>query len=521
MMPGQYVAIVKFESENPDYCGDWIEPFSIIRIPVEKPTPAALTFECEDWETGEGVLQDAFPDLDETWYEFVPDATADDGSVSLRSARAAGSYQACFRLKYPETHEWAGESEETKEVWVPWTIALQEFDPGAPEVTYWGTAYDNTTTTVDYTGEPVWVRPWWTQAKDTDGRFPEWFTHWDSDIDRPTTNRLSSAVFYLEGDDDSEGLVGYHTNADGSFEKVTAEQVYAWVFGVDVGDEHLTVESGDKVWYRTDDDGWKVPLGVGEDQAEGAEGYVVARDYAYADRLGVKDPGTYMAYIAFDDGTGFASTSQAETTVVVREEQSVSERFTAAVNAVPGNKAGEGKGQVDAATAIYETMTEEEKALISPETMDLYNEELAAFTKGRQFRSGDDYYKVLSNGDVTYLKPASRDIRDVKVPNQVKKGKFYFKVIKVSNNAFRDCRNLEWAVISRDVYVFGQNIFAGDGDLKKVRVLGTGFRSGKVTDAFEGTGKNLTVKVPGDKVDEYQELFKNEGRLKGKVVAAS
>jgi hypothetical protein len=206
---------------------------------------------------------------------------------------------------------------------------------------------------------------------------------------------------------------------------------------------------------------------------------------------------------------------------VVREEQSVSERFTAAVNAVPGNKGGEGKGQVDAATAIYETMTEEEKALISPETMDLYNEELAAFTKGRQFRSGDDYYKVLSNGDVTYLKPASRDIRDVKVPNQVKKGKFYFKVIKVTNNAFRDCRNLEWAVISRDVYVFGQNIFAGDGDLKKVRVLGTGFRSGKVTDAFEGTGKNLTVKVPGDKVDEYQELFKNEGRLKGKVVAAS
>ena len=123
-------------------------------------------------------------------------------------------------------------------------IALQEFDPGAPEVTYWGTAYDNTTTTIDYTGEPVWVRPWWTQAKDTDGRFPEWFTHWDSDIDRPTTNRLSSAVFYLEGDDDSEGLVGYHTNADGSLEKVTAEQVYAWAYGVDVGYQYTQYRQG-------------------------------------------------------------------------------------------------------------------------------------------------------------------------------------------------------------------------------------------------------------------------------------
>ena len=250
-MPGQYVAVVSFTSDNPDYCGDWIEPFAINKIPVEKPTPAALTFECGNWETGEGEEQDAFPKLDETLYEFVQDAEAGDGTKSLRSARAAGSYQACFRLKDPEIYEWAGESEDAEEVWIPWSIALQEFDANDPEVTYWGTAYNNTTTAIDYTGEPVWVRPWWTQAKDTDGRFPEWFTHWGSDIDRPTTDRLSSAVFYLEGDDDREGLVGYHTNADGSLEKVTAEQVYAWVCGVEIDGEHSPVESGDKVWYKT------------------------------------------------------------------------------------------------------------------------------------------------------------------------------------------------------------------------------------------------------------------------------
>ncbi len=134
VLPGQYAAVVRFESENPDYCGDWVEPFAITRIPVEKPTPAALTFECADWNTGEGKEQDAFPGLDETNYEFVQDAVAEDGTDSLRSARAAGSYQACFRLKDPETCAWAGESEETTEVWIPWTIALQEFDPGVPEV---------------------------------------------------------------------------------------------------------------------------------------------------------------------------------------------------------------------------------------------------------------------------------------------------------------------------------------------------------------------------------------------------
>ena len=162
------------------------------------------------------------------------------------------------------------------------------------------------------------------------------------------------------------------------------------------------------------------------------------------------------------------------------------EQFTAAVNAVPGNKAGEGKGLVDNATAIYKTLTDAQKALVEQETMALYAEELAAFRKDRKFKSGDGYYRVLSNGDVTYLKPVSRDIEGVLVPNQVKKGKFFFKVIKVSNNAFRNCKNL------------------------------------KFTDAFVRAGKdgNLTVKVPGNKVNEYRDLFTGEGGLNGSVKAA-
>ena len=174
---------------------------------------------------------------------------------------------------------------------------------------------------------------------------------------------------------------------------------------------------------------------------------------------------------------------------------------------------------------IWEEQTAVEDVMYAfeeEETYDLYNEEIAAFKRNRQFRSGDAYYKVLSNGDVTYLKPASKNIEDVTVPNQVKKGKFMFKVIKISNNAFRNCKNLKWAVISKNVCVFGQYIFARDEKLTKVKVLGTGFKSGKVSDAFVRAGKNgkLTVKVPGNKVDEYRELFTGEGGLNGKVEAA-
>ena len=313
--PGQYLAVVTFTWVDPatqkSSSGSWAEQITITKQQVEKPAPADLTFECANWETGEGAEQDAFPGLDETYYEFVP-GTA-NGTTSLRSAKAAGDYQACFKLKDPATCEWA-DGTEGAEAWVPWSIKLAGFDPN--DVTYWGPAYNNNTTTVDYTGEPVWVRPWYTYTKDAGGEFPGWYTHWGSD-GRPTTDRLSACVVYLQGEDDYEGLVGYHEGDDGSLEPVTGAQVYAWANGVDVDGTHVDVESGDKVWYRTGEDGSLVVMAVQDEQPEGAEGCVVARDYAYATHLGVKDVGTYQAYAFFDEGTGFETTALAEATVEV------------------------------------------------------------------------------------------------------------------------------------------------------------------------------------------------------------
>ena len=39
-------------------------------------------------------------------------------------------------------------------------------------------------------------------------------------------------------------------------------------------------------------------------------------------------------------------------------------------------------------------------------------------------------------------------------------------------------------------------------------------------DAFGGTGKKLIVKVPRNKAEEYERLFKDEGNLKGSVKVA-
>ena len=49
------------------------------------------------------------------------------------------------------------------------------------------------------------------------------------------------------------------------------------------------------------------------------------------------------------------------------------------VNKRTGNITRNNRTLVDNATAIFSTMTEAQKALVSPETMELYNEEMVVF----------------------------------------------------------------------------------------------------------------------------------------------
>ena len=72
----------------------------------------------------------------------------------------------------------------------------------------------------------------------------------------------------------------------------------------------------------------------------------------------------------------------------------------------------------------------------------------------------------------------------------------------------------------KNVRVIGEDAFNGTTALSKINIKGSGIESGKVTDAFEGAGKNLIVKVPSKKLDEYRKLFTGEGGLKGSVKAA-
>lgn len=97
-----------------------------------------------------------------------------------------------------------------------------------------------------------------------------------------------------------------------------------------------------------------------------------------------------------------------------------------------------------------------------------------------------------------------------------------FKVVRVSNNAFAGCSNLQWILINKNTRAIGGDAFNGTTALTKIAVKSSGIEAGNVVDAFAGAGKNgrLTIKVPESMVNEYSELFTGEGRLNGNVIAA-
>ena len=128
-----------------------------------------------------------------------------------------------------------------------------------------------------------------------------------------------------------------------------------------------------------------------------------------------------------------------------------------------------------------------------------------AYEEGRKFRSGDGWYIVLADGNVTYYRVADPSgVRSADVPRQVQKYGFVFKVSEISPYAFKDCRRLETVVIHRNIKYIGRYAFKNTPQLRTIKILAKYLRKGSVKNAFAGagsgggsyTGSNLVVKVP-------------------------
>lgn len=136
-------------------------------------------------------------------------------------------------------------------------------------------------------------------------------------------------------------------------------------------------------------------------------------------------------------------------------------------------------------------------------------------------------FRVLSNGDVTYVKPLYPELSYFEVPNEVvDPDGFTHRVVKVSINAFKGCSNARKIWIGKNIVTIGAYAFKGATDLRNLIIRTSDIDvPEKVEKAFVGAGKkngkNFTVQVHDTKLAAYEEMFYGIGGLSKNAAMAT
>lgn len=143
-------------------------------------------------------------------------------------------------------------------------------------------------------------------------------------------------------------------------------------------------------------------------------------------------------------------------------------------------------------------------------------------------------YKVTENTfdqlTVTYVRPISKKIGVIKIPDNVSINGENYKVVSVATNAFSGCKKLKSVTIGKNATAIGNNAFKNCTSLKKVIIPAKVTSIGKNAfagckklknvivktkvlkkigkNAFKGINKAAKIKVPKKQLKKYQKLFK-------------
>jgi hypothetical protein len=210
-----------------------------------------------------------------------------------------------------------------------------------------------------------------------------------------------------------------------------------------------------------------------------------------------------------------AADQAAEEEKKAKEEVAALDEKVAAVKAAKNG--ADGKKAAEDAKDYYDKMSDDAKALMTDEEKAAYEASQEAYKMDKTFESGEGVFRVLSNGEVTFLKPLHPENTWFVVPNQVKKNGFMYKVVKVSTKAFMGCEKATKIKIGKNVQSIGAYAFKNTPAMGKLIMLTSKLASGKVKDSFVSGGKDkgakLTNEVPSGKSSAYESLFKGEGGM--------
>ena len=134
--------------------------------------------------------------------------------------------------------------------------------------------------------------------------------------------------------------------------------------------------------------------------------------------------------------------------------------------------------------------------------------------KGTKAYVGKFQYKVTKsaekNGTVTLVKPKSKNITNAIIPATVKIKGYTFDVTEISKRAFFKQKKLKKVTIGKNVKTIGKQAFYNSNKLKTVVIIST--KLNKVSSqAFKGTAKKITIKVPKKKQKAYKRLLNKKG----------
>ena len=170
-----------------------------------------------------------------------------------------------------------------------------------------------------------------------------------------------------------------------------------------------------------------------------------------------------------------------------------------------------GAAQDAQGTATPSTTPSNTKATLSPATV------------GTTVKDKTASYKVISADKkqpaVAYTKAIKKNASSVIVPDKIKVNGVTYQVKSIAPKAFANNKKLKKITIGKNVASIGKQAFSGCKKLKKITIKSAKLKSSSIgKNAFKGTAKKLTVKVPKKQYKVYKKFLKKKGNGMLKVI---
>ena len=141
---------------------------------------------------------------------------------------------------------------------------------------------------------------------------------------------------------------------------------------------------------------------------------------------------------------------------------------------------------------------------------------------GRTVKDKTASYKVVSADKkqpaVAYTKVLKKNASNVIVPDKIKVNGVTYQVKSIAPKTFANNKKLKKITIGKNVASIGKQAFSGCKKLKKITIKSAKLKSSSIgKNAFKGTAKKLTFKVPKKKYKAYKKFLKKKGNKTVKV----